>query len=107
MRQTDRALIATGRVSNDSDLAAEDVVLMWGQPRQPGAHDLPAKLLGFSRVSLAAKESVLCEVTAPLWALARFDARRDVSVIDPVEWEFSLQDGERALVHAMTEWSQR
>ncbi len=107
VRQTDRALLATVRVSNDSDVVAEETVLLWGQPKQPGAHDLPAKLLGFSRVKLGAKESVFCEVTAPLWAMARFDARRDVSVIDPVEWEFYVQDGERAVVHAMTEWSQR
>lgn len=102
-----QTLTAAVRVTNESEVAAEDVLLLKGRPLHTGAHDAARKLLGFSRVKLKAHESVLTEIVAPLWTMARFDARRDLSVIDPIEWELFLQDGVRPVVHAMPEWSRR
>jgi beta-glucosidase len=107
VRCTDKELIATIKWENNSDRAAQDVALLYGAPASAGAHDLPAKLLGFARQSLAPGQTLYDELRAPLWALARFDVRRDLSVIDPSAFRFFLHDGSQEVTHTMSEWSQR
>jgi beta-glucosidase len=89
-------------VTNTGSRAGEEVVQIYAKPAQPGPGDALQRLVGFSRVALAAGQTVRVDVAVPVALLRNWDVEKQTYVVPAGTWTL-MAGSSSADVRAMRE----